>query len=222
MAKGVTHKDSQKEEERFALQILTNELRIPCESLIESEGPDFMFSYEGKRIGAEVVEYHRNPKETEARKAYQKSIDKYKGKKGKLTSVVVFDEDVTTFNGKKSGTQLLNEIDSFLQDRNYDGQYLQGADEWELESEMELPVSVCSVGESQHVKSDILEKIIRDKEKKLIAYKNSHKEIDEFWLIVYVNMYEYDYFENMDSPMISSSYDKIYLTHMEDKVLRIK
>ena len=216
------HIDWQKYSERFALNILTDELRIPCENILESESPDFIFNYEGKQIGAEVVEYHRNPKETEARKAYQKSIDKYKGKKGKLTTVTVFDEIVTTFNGKKSEKQLSDEIDNLLKDQFYDAQFVQSADEWEFDSDSELPISICSIGVSQHVNPNILKQIIKNKEKKLIAYEEMHKYIDEFWLIVYVNVYEYDYFERMEIPMISSSFNRIYLTHISDGVLRIK
>lgn len=222
MVKSSKHIDWQKYSERFALSILTDELRIPCENIIESESPDFLFNYEGKQIGAEVVEYHRNPKETEARKAYQKSIDNYKGRKGKLTSVTVFDENITTFNRKQSEKQLSDEIDILLKDESYDAQLVQSADEWDFDSDSELPISVCSIGVCQHVNPDILEQTIRNKEKKLIAYKENHKEIDEFWLIVYVNMYEYDYFENMERPVICTSYDRIYLTHLADKVLRIK
>ncbi len=214
--------DWQKYSERFALNILTNELRIPCDSILESESPDFIFNYEGKQIGAEVVEYHRDPKETEARKAYQKSIDNYKGRKGKLTSVTVFDENVTAFNRKKSERQLYDEIGCLLKDQYYDAQFVQSADEWEFDPNSELPISVCSIGVSRHVQSNILEQTIRNKEKKLVAYEALHKEIDEFWLIVYVNMYEYDYFEKMEKPMICSSYNRIYLTHIADRVLRIK
>ena len=222
MVKSSKHIDWQKYSERFALNILTDELKIPCDSIIESESPDFIFIYEGKQIGAEVVEYHRNPKETEARKAYQKSIDKYKGKKGKLTSVIVFDEDVTTFNGKKSGEQLSDEISNLLKDQSYDAQLVQFADEWEFDSGSELPISVCSIGVCQYVNPVILEQTIRDKERKLISYEENHKEIDEFWLIVYVNMYEYDYFEKMEKPLIKTSFNRIYLTHIADRVLRIK
>ena len=75
---------------------------------------------------------------------------------------------------------------------------------------------------AQHVNTEILEQTIRNKEKKLSLYKNLHNDIDEYWLIVYVNMYEYDYFENMEKPMISTSYNRIYLTHIQDKILRIK
>jgi hypothetical protein len=218
----MTNNDLQKYGERYALNILTDELKIPRDSIIESESPDFIFIYEGKQIGAEVVEYHRNPKETEARKAYQKAIDKYKGKTGKLTSVIVFDENVRAFNRKKSEEQLLDEIDNLLTDQYYDAQHLQSADEWEIDSESELPVSVCSIGVCQHVNAEILEQTIRNKEKKLTMYKNLHKDINEFWLIVYVNIYEYDYFENMKTPMISTSYNRVYLTHTQDRVFRIK
>lgn len=218
----MTNNDLQKYGERYALNILTDELKIPRDSIIESESPDFIFIYEGKQIGAEVVEYHRNPKETEARKAYQKAIDKYKGKTGKLTSVIVFDENVRAFNRKKSEKQLLDEIDNLLTDQYYDAQHLQSADEWEIDSESELPVSVCSIGVCQHVNAEILEQTIRNKEKKLTMYKNLHKDINEFWLIVYVNIYEYDYFENMKTPMISTSYNRVYLTHTQDRVFRIK
>ncbi len=222
MVKSSKHIDWQKYSERFALSILTDELKIPNESIMESESPDFLFNYEGKQIGAEVVEYHRNPKETEARKAYQKSIDNYKGKKGKLTSVIVFDENVTIFNRKQSEKQLSVEIDSLLKDESYDAQLVQSADEWDFDADSELPVSVCSIGVCHDVNLDILEQTIRKKEKKLIAYKEKHKDIDEFWLIVYVNFYEYDYFKRMEPSMISTSYNRIYLTHIADRVLRIK
>lgn len=53
------HIDWQKYGERVALNILTDELGIPRDSILESESPDFIFEYEGKKIGAEVVEYHR-------------------------------------------------------------------------------------------------------------------------------------------------------------------
>ena len=222
MMKRMTNKELQKYGERFALNILTDELQIPRDNIIESESPDFIFKYEGKYIGTEIVEYHRNPKETEARKAYQKAIDKYKGEKGKLTSIIVFDENVTAFNGKKSSDQLLYEIDNLLTDQDYDAQHLQSADEWNLDSESELPVSVCSIGVCQHVNTEVLEQTIRNKEKKLTLYKNLNKDIDEYWLIVYVNMYEYDYFKNMEMPIICTSYDRIYMTHIQDRVLRIK
>ena len=221
MVNSSKHIDWQKYSERFALNILTDELKIPRENILESESPDFIFNYEGKQIGAEVVEYHRNPKEIEARKAYQKVIDNYKGKKGKLTSVTVFDENVTSFNKKRSEKQLSDEIDTLIKDHSYDAELVQSAEEWEFDSDSELPISVCSIGVYQHVKLDILEQTIKNKEKKLIAYEDLHKEIDEFWLIVYVNMYEFDYFEKMEKPIINTSYDRIYLTHIEDRVLRI-
>lgn len=220
--KNLKYVDWQKYSERFALSILTDELKISDESIMESESPDFIFNYEGKQIGAEVVEYHRNPKEIEARKAYQKSIDNYKGKKGKLTSVIVFDESITTFNRKQREKQLSEEIDNLLKDEFYDAQLVQSADEWDFDSDSELPVSVCSIGVCHDVNPGILEQTIRNKEKKLIAYKEKHEDIDKFWLIVYVNMHEYDYFKRMEPPMISTTYNRVYLTHIEDGMLRIK
>jgi len=220
--KRTTNKEWQKYGERYALTILTDKLNIPHDSIIESESPDFIFRYEEKQIGAEVVEYHRDPKETEARKAYQNAIDKYRGKKRKLTSVIAFDENVKTFNRKKSEKELLEEIDHLLSDPDYDAQHIQSADEWDFDSESELPISVCSIGVCQHVDTDIMEKTIRKKEKKLTTYKNKNKDIDEYWLIVYVDMYEYDYFENMGKPIIKTSYDRIYLTHIQDRTLRIQ
>ena len=117
---------------------------------------------------------------------------------------------------------MLDEIKNLISDQSYEAQHLQSADEWDFDSESELPMSVCSIGICQHVDAGILEKTIRNKEKKLIAYKSLQKDIDEFWLIVYVNMYEYDYFKNMEKPIINTSYNRIYLTHLSDGVLRIK
>ena len=217
-----SNKDWQKYSERYALSILTDELKIPRNRIIESESPDFLFEFEGKQIGAEIVEYHKSPKETEARNAYKRVIDNYKGEKGKLTSIIVFDENVSTFNRKDGEKQLQDEIDGLLTNPDYDAQYLQSADKWDFDLESELPVSVCSVGVCQHVKTEILEQIIRNKEEKLTSYKNLHNELDEFWLIVYVDMYEYDYFENMKKPIIATLFDRIYLTHTADRVLRVK
>lgn len=217
-----SNKDWQKYSERYALSILTDELKIPRNRIIESESPDFLFEFEGKQIGAEIVEYHKSPKETEARNAYKRVIDNYKGEKGKLTSIIVFDENVSTFNRKDGEKQLQDKIDGLLTNPDYDAQYLQSADKWDFDLESELPVSVCSVGVCQHVKTEILEQIIRNKEEKLTSYKNLHNELDEFWLIVYVDMYEYDYFENMKKPIIATLFDRIYLTHTADRVLRVK
>ena len=222
MKKSRSKKDWQKYSERYALSILTDELKIPRNRIIESESPDFLFEFEGKQIGAEIVEYHKSPKETEARNAYKRVIDNYKGEKGKLTSIIAFDENVSTFNRKDGEKQLQDEIDGLLTNPDYDAQYLQSADKWDFDLESELPVSVCSVGVCQHVKTEILEQIIRNKEEKLTSYKNLHNELDEFWLIVYVDMYEYDYIENMEKPTIVTLYDRIYLTHTVDRVLRIK
>ena len=222
MKKSRSKKDWQKYSERYALSILTDELKIPRNRIIESESPDFLFEFEGKQIGAEIVEYHKSPKETEARNAYKRVIDNYKGEKGKLTSIIAFDENVSTFNRKDGEKQLQDEIDGLLTNPDYDAQYLQSADKWDFDLESELPVSVCSVGVCQHVKTEILEQIIRNKEEKLTSYKNLHNELDEFWLIVYVDMYEYDYFENMKKPIIATLFDRIYLTHTADRVLRVK
>ena len=222
MMKRTTHKDLQKESERFALHILTDELKIHRDSIIESESPDFIFNYEGKIIGAEVVEYHKSRKVPEARKAFQRALDNYKGKKGKLTSLTIFAENVFSFNRKKSEQRLFDEINELVTDNSYDSEIIQSADEWEVDSASEFPVSDCSIGVCQYVKTDILQQTIRKKEKKLIEYEDLHKEIDEFWLIVYVNIYEYDYFENMEKPAISTSYNRIYLTQLVDKILRIK
>ncbi len=222
MKKSRSNKDWQKYSERYALSILTDELKIPRNRIIESESPDFLFEFEGKQIGAEIVEYHKSPKETEARNAYKRVIDNYNGEKGKLTSIIVFDENVSTFNRKDGEKQLQDEIDGLLTNPDYDAQYLQSADKWDFDLESELPVSVCSVGVCQHVKTEILEQIIRNKEEKLTSYKNLHNELDEFWLIVYVDMYEYDYFENMKKPIIATLFDRIYLTHMADRVLRVR
>lgn len=222
MSQRKSNKDWQKYSERYALSILTDELKIPRNRIVESESPDFLFEFEGKQIGAEIVEYHKSPKETEARNAYKRVIDNYKGEKGKLTSIIVFDENVSTFNRKDGEKQLQDEIDGLLTNPDYDAQYLQSADKWDFDLESELPVSVCSVGVCQHVKTEILEQIIRNKEEKLTSYKNLHNELDEFWLIVYVDMYEYDYFENMKKPIIATLFDRIYLTHTADRVLRVK
>jgi len=216
------HKEIQKNKERVALNILTDKLLISRQNITESESPDFIFKYEGKIIGAEVVEYHRSKKVTEARKAFQKALDNYKGKEGKLTSLTIFAENIFSFNKKKMEQQLFNEINGLMADNSYDSEIIQSADEWEVDSESELPVSTFSIGVCQHVDKDILQEIIRSKEEKLSSYKSLHKEIDDFWLIVFIDWYEYDYFKKMEKPQIRTLYNRIYLTHIFDGVLRIK
>ena len=76
MKKSRSNKNWQKYSERYALSILTDELKIPRNRIIESESPDFLFEFEGKQIGAEIVEYHKKSKETEARKTYQKVVNR--------------------------------------------------------------------------------------------------------------------------------------------------
>ena len=62
MKKRKSNKDWQKFSEHYALNILTDELKIPRNRIVESESPDFLFEFGGKQIEAEIVGYHKSPK----------------------------------------------------------------------------------------------------------------------------------------------------------------
>lgn len=224
----MTHYELQKLEERDALKPLLKVFQV--ESVAYSEKPDTRISYDGKTIGIEVVGYHRSQEYKEASSALNKSLKKYekiineRGLRGKQISVMI-DEEQTVHYSKSDESQLFNEIESSIKCIDYNLHYVLFADaDPILPPNEKCEVMRCGISFCEHISIDQLQKVIGKKELKLIEYKAlpKNRDIDDYWLVIYVNQHEYDYFKGQQLPKVESEYSRIYLTHSTDGVLPIK
>ncbi len=224
----MTHKEIQELEEKDALKPLLKELQIP--SYVCSDKPDARISYEGKVIGIEVVGYHRSEEYMKASSALDDSLKKYeniineRGERGKQISVMM-DEEQTVHYTKSDEKQLYNEIENSINGVDEFFQYILFADaDPILPPNENCEVMRCGIAFCEHLSTDQILAVIDKKGLKLRKYKGltKNRDIDEYWLVIYVNQHEYDYFEGQQLPSIESEYRRIYLTHSTDGVLLIK
>lgn len=224
----MTHKELQILEEKDALRPLLNELHI--DDVFYSDKPDARFSYEGKLIGIEIVGYHRSEANMKAISALDDSLKKFenivneRSERGKQISVMV-DEEQAVFYTKSDEENLFREIDNSINGINDYNQYVLFADADSILPPNEKCLVVrCGIAFCQNVSAEKLKIIISKKESRLQQYKmlSQNQTINEYWLVVYVNRYEYDYFQGQRLPKIESVFNRIYLTHSNDGVLLIK
>lgn len=224
----MTHKELQTLEEKDALKPLLNELHI--DNVLYSDKPDARIYYEGEMIGIEIVGYHRNEANKEASSALDDSLKKYeriineRGERGKQISVMI-DEEQAVFYKKSDEEQLFREIENSINGVDDFSRYVLFADaDPILPPKDECFVARCGIAVCQNVSIEKLQKIIAKKELRLQQYKklSQNKELSEYWLVVYVNQNEYDYFQGQQLPKMKSVFNRIYLTHSSDGVLLIK
>lgn len=224
----MTHKELQNLEEQVAMKPLLKELHI--DDVSYSDKPDARVSYEGKMIGIEVVGYHRSEVNMGASSALNDSLKKYeniinaRGERGKQISVMI-DEEQAVFYTKSDEEQLFREIENSRNGIDDFSRYVLFAD-----SDPILPpndkcfVARCGIAFCQNVSVEKLQSIITKKESRLQQYKmlSKNQDLNEYWLVIYVNQHEYDYFQGQQLPKIESVFNRIYLTHSSDGVLLIK
>lgn len=224
----MTHKEIQELEEKDALKPLLKELQIPSYGC--SDKPDARISYEGKEIGIEIVGYHKSEEYKKASSALDDSLKKYeiivneRGERGKQISVMM-NEEQTIFYSKSDEKQLFKEIENSINHIDAFSQYVLFADSDSiLPPNEKCEVMRCGIALCEHLDIGQLQTFISKKELKLKEYKvlQKNRDIDEYWLVIYVNQQEYDYFEGQQLPPIESEYRRIYLTHSTDGVLLIK
>lgn len=224
----MTHKESQRLEEMDALKPLLNELHVS--SVDYSEEPDARIPYNGKIIGVEVVGYHKSEDVMKAYSAFQKSLKKYeemineRGLKGMQITVMVSNEQIIFYN-RSDENELFKELDSSINHSDEIFNYILFADADPILSPNDkCEVHSGGIGVVNLVSVDVLNKLIAKKELRLQHYKelSINKTINEYWLVIFVNQYEYDYFKGQQLPKVESEYSRIYLTHSTDGVLPIK
>ena len=224
----MTHKELQELEERDALKPLLKELQV--ESFVSSDKPDARIHFDNKTLGIEVSGYHRSEDYKKASSALDDSLKKYesiinkRGERGKQISVMM-DEEQTVHYTKSDENQLFNEIENSINGVDEFFQYILFADaDPILPPNENCEVVRCGIAFCEHLNTDQLQAVIDKKELKLRKYKGlpKNRDIDEYWLIIYVNQHEYDYFQGQQLPHFESEYSRIYLTHSNDGILPIK
>ena len=224
----MTHKELQNLEEEVALRPLLKELHIV--DVNYSDKPDACISYEGKKIGNEVVSYHRSEANMGAISALNDSLKKYeniinlRGERGKQITVMIDEEQAISYT-KSDEEQLFKDIENSINGEEISSQYVLFAD-----SDPILPpnekcfVARGGIAICQEVSIDKLQGIIDKKDVRLQQYKSlsNNQALNEYWLVIYVNQHEYDYFKGLQLPKMRSQFNRIYLTHSSDGVLLIK
>ena len=224
----MTHKESQRLEEIDALKPLLNELHVS--SVDYSEEPDARIPYNGKTVGIEVVGYHKSEDVMKAYSAFQKSLKKYEeminegGVRGMQITVMVSNEQIIFYN-RSDEKELFKELDSSINHSNEFFNYILFADaDPILPPNAKCEVHSGGIGFVNLLSVDVLKKIVAKKDLRFQQYTKlkQNQDLSEYWLVIYVNQHEYDYFQGQQIPKIESKYDRIYLTHSNDGVLLIK
>lgn len=224
----MTHVERQKSEEKTAMEILLAELH--ANGFEKSESPDARICYNGKQIGIEVVGYHRDKDNKEANATLDKSLEKYgkaineRGERGIEISVLIDDEQAPNYTSAEE-KHLFEAIENRRNGNDVFNQYVMG-----ITIRQTSPDERCSVlrdggATCEEVDVELVNKLIAKKEKKLQGYKKlpQNNFLEEYWLIIYVDCFEYDYFERISFQLPKeTAYNRIYLTHLTDGVLRIK
>ena len=225
----MTHQEQKKIEEKIALEILFKELQI--KDYIQSESPDTHICYDGKQIGVEVTGYHRDEDNKAADAALDNSLKKYealineRGDRGKEISVLIDDEQAIYYTSEKEESTLFEAIDHKLNGKDVFNPYVMDVVIRQLLPNEECVILRDGVASCEEVEIDLLNKLIAKKENKLQGYKKrpQNSSLEEYWLLIHINCYEYDYFEKTPFQLTKeTAYNRIYLTHLVDGVLRIK
>ena len=222
----MTHQEQQEMEEKNVMEILLNELQV--KGFEKSERPDARICYDGKQIGVEIVSYHRS--KVKRMHALNKSLEKYealineRNERGKEISVLIDDEQAIYYTSEEERT-LFEAIDHKLNGKDVFNPYVMGVIIRQLSPNEGCVILRDGVASCEEVEIDLLNKLIAKKEDKLQGYKKrpQNNSLEEYWLLIHIDCYEYDYFEGTPFQLTKeTTYNRIYLTHLVDGVLRIK
>lgn len=229
----------QKDAERFYISWLLRELNIKDEDVTDSDPPDFIVKYEGRKIGLEVVGCHSLEIESNGKLSRAKTDaylhDLYKEyerdmkARGDLPCVisVSFDESIYQIrNLKKIRNEIIDEINShraYLKGGEWkDCKYVRSVDERKFSDDY-TEVQRWETFWAVPAKPENILKCIEKKEKKLPQYYKSTKDenIDEFWLVI---NFVYDLasdISNVVVPNIQTGFERVYLVKYGD-ITRVK
>ena len=230
---------AEKDIEKFHISWLFKELNINDEDVTNSESPDFIIKYYGRKIGIEVVSCHSLEIESNGKLSRQKTDDylhdllkeyekdlKEQGESHCLISLS-FDERVYQVRRlKKVKDEIIDEINGH---RKYlkggalnDCKYVHSVDEYKFSDDY-LGVNRWEVFWPIPAKPENILKCIEQKEKKLPTYyeQNKDKGIVEYWLVV---DFIYDGSSdvlNVVVPNVKTGFERVYLVKYGD-IFRVK
>ena len=192
------------------------------------ESPDFIFDYEGKRIGLEHTNCFPNKKtiENNSWQSIENLITKELNKSDLPPRLISYSID-SHKDGKKNAKAIAEEILNgyrFMLENGFnrlDASESHGFNFNRLTylsyfsnyTPKEFKLSEMTGGtESQNDIKPVFESV-RKKENKLTEYKQlpKNKTINEYWLAVYIPVHEYCIIKNDAECFLNSAYDRIYL-----------
>lgn len=233
--KEVTPKDI----EKFHISWFLRELNIKDEDVTDSDPPDFIVKYEGRKIGLEVVSCHSLQIESNGKlnrmktndylhnllKEYERKM-KAQGDSPCILSVS-FDESIYQVrNLKRIRSEIIDEINSY---RAYlkggewkDCKYVRSVDERKFSYDY-MEVRRWEAYWAVPAKPENILKCIEKKEKKLPQYYKSNKgeNIDEFWLVIDFVYDGASDISNVVVPNIQTGFERVYLVKYGD-ITRVK
>ena len=219
--KDVTKKDI----EKFHMSWLFKELNINDEDVTNSESPDFIIKYDGRKIGIEVVSCHSLEIESNGKLSRQKTDDYLHDllKEYELS----FDERVYQVRRlKKVKDEIIDEINGrreYLKGREWnDCKYVHSVDEYKLTVDY-LEVNRWEAFWGIPAKPENILKCIEQKEKLLPKYyeRNKDKGIDDYWLVIdFVYDGPSDVL-NVVVPNVQTGFERVYLVKYGD-IFRVK
>lgn len=233
--KEVTPKDI----ERFHISWLLRELSIKDEDVTDSDPPDFIVKYDGRKIGLEVVGCHSLEIESNGRlnrqktddflhdllKEYEKDI-RDQGESNCVISVS-FDERIYQVRKlKKVKDEIIDEIKGrreYLKGREWnDCKYVHSVDEYKLTVDY-LEVNRWEAFWAIPANPENILKCIEQKERLLPQYyeRNKDRGIDEFWLVIDFVYDDPSDISNVVVPNIQTGFERVYLVKYGD-IRRVK
>lgn len=220
----MTHIEWQENEEYFAVMPILNKLGLSCDAIsTERDKPDIRITLNDKKlIGLEVTQYvvTRN-KETQdvLYKIFKEYSEKHLPSITESTyqiSVMFSDVDFPTgINIKLHKDEIFSEIDSFLlgRERLNVTKYIEEATFYPSPNIPNHTSEVVAL-ENVEVNEKYLLSRIREKENKLVSYKQNpkNKNVSEYWLAINVAFEENTDFRTYQLPnSFVSNYSRIYL-----------
>ena len=227
-----------KQIERLQMATLMSTLKDSVEDVVDNEGPDFIITYKGRKIGLEVISCHSLQIETRNKLSIQEIyvclhsiLRRYKqhvmrrGETSKIVSVSFKDRVFDIKHIKRLENDIFNEIDicRFSNDgaERVACKYVEYANEYQVALDGVEMVLCDAFWATIPVKNSNILYCIEKKEKKLSEYVAKKVNLDGIWLVIsFIDDRGTD-IRSVSQLTLKTKYDRVYLTSYSD-VVRLK
>lgn len=216
--------------EKHHISPIINHLNISWEDVEISDEPDVTIkNYEGKIIGVENVEYHstQDRQRTDAR--LDKICEEYEKilrERGDVSFQLSVQFSDFAYSLKRLDSKKVIEDIEYSRGREAGKRFVWHSMRSDILKDNVRVLRMDTQFISDEIDYSIIGKLIENKERKLISYKQLEKNkfIDEYWLNINIPFNEGVIYKPEDTLNVESDYTRIYLSTYElgDTPLRIK